>query len=79
MDILPWAGFLLPTGTPPTIVARLYDELIKAANHPDVRNRLDEEAALALSSSPEAFRAFIVAEQAKFARIIKTTGIRLEP
>ena len=78
VDIRPWAGFLVPKSTLTEIVAKLYDELVKAIQDREVRQQLEEEGALAISRSPGAFREFIVAEQEKYKRIIRATGIRLE-
>jgi tripartite-type tricarboxylate transporter receptor subunit TctC len=78
VDIRPWAGFSVPQATPGDIVTQLYAELIKAIQDQEVRRQLEEEGALATSSSPAAFRQFIVEEQDKYKGIVQALRIRLE-
>jgi tripartite-type tricarboxylate transporter receptor subunit TctC len=78
LEIYGWAGYLVPKGTPRRIVVRLNTELVKALRSTQIKAALEQEGGELGGDSPEAFAAFIRAEQAKFARIVQTTGIRLD-
>lgn len=73
-----WYGILVPAGTPPAIVARLNTALGHVTGGGEYREVLDKQGLDPLSSSPEAFRAFIVGESAKWAKVIKAANITLE-
>ena len=61
------------------IVARMHGEVAKAMQAPDMRSRLTQLGdELSLSASPEQFTAFIRAEHAKWERIIRESGIKVE-
>jgi tripartite-type tricarboxylate transporter receptor subunit TctC len=70
-----WVGYFAPAGTPAGVVKRLNDEINQALGMADVRARLD---ALGLEPQPGTaaeFAAYVRAEVAKWAKIVKTTGI----
>jgi tripartite-type tricarboxylate transporter receptor subunit TctC len=71
-----WFGILAPTDTPPAIAKRLRDEVAKAAAAPDVVDRLDQQGMEAVASEPEEWGAHLRSELARYAKIIKDTGIR---
>jgi tripartite-type tricarboxylate transporter receptor subunit TctC len=70
-----WAGLLAPHGTPRTIVDRLHRELQEIFRSPDIHGQLEQEGSMPGTDSPESFRAFIAAEQVRFAAIIKKAHI----
>jgi len=70
-------GLTVPAGTPPEIVKRLYDEVVKALQHPDVRERISSTGAVPVIETPEAFGAFVKAERARLGDVITRTGIVL--
>lgn len=71
-----WFGILAPTDTPPAIAKRLRDEVAKAAAAPDVVDRLDQQGMEAVASEPEEWGAYLKSELARYAKIIKDTGIK---
>src|SRR5215468_1261890 len=71
-----WFGILAPTDTPPAIAKRLRDEAAKAAAAPDVVARLDQQGIKAVVSEPEEWGAYLKSELARYAKIIKDTGIK---
>ena len=73
-----WYGLFAPAGTPKDVVARLNAEMVKALAAPDVRKRLLEAGIVATSSSPEAFAAYVSAETAKWAKVIRDAKITVE-
>jgi tripartite-type tricarboxylate transporter receptor subunit TctC len=70
-----WYGMFAPAGTPREIIARLNAEIVKALALSDVKKRLLDSGIIATSSSPEDFAAYIRAETARWARVIKEAGI----
>jgi tripartite-type tricarboxylate transporter receptor subunit TctC len=70
-----WYGFFVPAGTPSDIVNTLFAATVAAAQKPEVRTVLAREGTdVSLSSSPQAFAAFLE-EDAKFwARLAKESG-----
>lgn len=73
-----WYGALAPQGTSKEIVARLNAEMVRVLKLPDVRERLSSQGLEPIASTPEQFAGFINSEIAKYAKIIKTAGIRFE-
>jgi len=73
-----WFGLVAPAGTPPAIVARLQQETAKALSLPDVKERLTAQGVDAIGSTPEAFRAFLDNEIARWARVIKASNMKLQ-
>jgi tripartite-type tricarboxylate transporter receptor subunit TctC len=78
-EVSSWQGILAPAGTPPAIVDRLYAECAKALKMPDVIERLATQGGNELiGSTPAQFAALIKAEIAKYGKVIKAAGIRIE-
>jgi tripartite-type tricarboxylate transporter receptor subunit TctC len=77
-EVNSWYGVLAPAGTPREIIQRLNAEIARGLRAPDARARLFSIGAEPLSQTPEAFGAFIDAEVAKWAKVVKAAGIRIE-
>ncbi len=73
-----WRGMYVPAGTPQYAVTRLNRELMKIMQMPDVRQRINASGFDPLSSTPEELDAFGRAEYAKWAKVVKTAGIRAD-
>ncbi len=77
-DIGTWHGVLAPAGTPPTIIARLSGELAKMAKNPETREQAAAQGLELVGSSPQELDVYIRGQMAKFARLVKATGMRLD-
>jgi len=77
-DINTWFGVFAPGGTPAPIVDRLHDELAHALADPDVRAAMVKLGAEPVGSTPAQFAAYIRSEAAKYARVIKASGARVD-
>ncbi len=77
-EAVQWYGVLAPAGTPRAIVTRLHAQIVRVLQLPEIRQRFSTDGAEAVGSSPEEFTAFIRAETAKWAQVIKAAGIRPE-
>jgi tripartite-type tricarboxylate transporter receptor subunit TctC len=58
-DAIAWHGILAPARTPPAIVKKLNEEIVKALKDPDTRALLEKQAMQTVGDTPEAFAAFI--------------------
>ena len=77
-EVNSWYGLLAPTGTPRDIITRLNTEVASSLREPDARARLFSIGAEPMSNTPEEFGAFIQSEMAKWAKVVKVAGIRVE-
>ena len=77
-EVLSWNGIAAPAGTPEAIVERLHAEAVRALRDPKVQQRLAEQGAEAVGSSPAEYDAFIRSETEKWARVIKESGAKVE-
>ena len=77
-EISTWYGVLAPTGTPEAIIAKLNREIINAAQLPDVKKKLEEMGVDLQPSTPAVFGALIKSEMAKWADVIRMTGVKAE-
>jgi tripartite-type tricarboxylate transporter receptor subunit TctC len=77
-DAVQWFGVLAPTTTPRAIVVRLHGEIVRVLQAADVKGRLSGDGADPVGSSPEEFAAFLRAETAKWAKVVKDAGIQPE-
>jgi tripartite-type tricarboxylate transporter receptor subunit TctC len=71
-----WYGLMAPGGTPAEIVARLHREVVMILGEPAVANRMSQMAILVSPGSPEEFAERIRTDAAKYARIVKSSGIK---
>ncbi len=77
-DVTTWFGVFAPAGTPPAIVNRLNDEMRKALVTPEMRERLTRMGAEPSPTSPEQFAALIRAELAKYEKLVKFSGAKVD-
>jgi tripartite-type tricarboxylate transporter receptor subunit TctC len=73
-----WFGVLAPAGTPPAIVGRLNAELVKISRLPEVVERLAPDGGESVGSTPEQFARQIAADIARWRKLVRDAGIRLE-
>ena len=73
-----WFGLLAPAGTPKDVVAKIHDDAVRALKLPDVAERIAAQGGEVIGNTPAEFAAFIAAESAKYAKIIREAGVRLE-
>jgi tripartite-type tricarboxylate transporter receptor subunit TctC len=80
LDDLNWMAFfalIAPKDTPPAIVRRLHEALLRVLAMPDVRSRLAGQQAIVVGNSPDEFRAEIVRELARMRRAVAAAKIEL--
>lgn len=77
-EIVEWYAVAVPVGTPRQIIAKLSGELAGIMNSPDMKEKLSRQNADAAPGKPEELRAFLKADLAKYARIVRDAGIKPE-
>jgi tripartite-type tricarboxylate transporter receptor subunit TctC len=78
-QVITWYGVFAPAGTPAPIVTRLHADLVKAMQTPEVRAKLEGIGADGtVSRSPEEFAALVRADTARYAKIVKDIGLKLD-
>lgn len=73
-----WYGVVMPAGTPKPIVNRLAKEIATIAKSPEINERLVDDAAIPVGSTPEEFGAFIRKELARWAKVVRQGHISVE-
>ena len=75
-EAVSWNGLFAPAHTPRPIIDKIHGEVVKALAAPDVRERLMAMGSDPVSSTPEAFMAFIKVELARWGKVIRENNIR---
>jgi len=78
MEISTWYGLWAIKGTPKAIVDRMYQETIKVMNQPDMKNIWASQVADPGGMTQEQFAAFIHSEIARWAKVVKDSGVKLD-
>ena len=73
-----WLGLMAPMGTPRPVLERLNAEIAKVLNAADVREGWTKQGAVPMSMSIEQFDKFLRDDIAKWATVVKATGMKVE-
>ena len=73
-----WFGLLAPSSMPAENVTRLQRETAKALNTPAIKERLASQGAVASGMSSSEFAALIASETAKWAKVVKASGAKVD-
>jgi tripartite-type tricarboxylate transporter receptor subunit TctC len=73
-----WFGIVVPAGTPRDIVARLNAEVAKAAQAPDVREKLVAQGFTVLASSPEELNRTTRDQLDRYGKLFRKAGIKAD-
>ncbi len=73
-----WIGLLAPAGTPPNIIERYNQEMVKILRSPEIKKRLEDMEFEVVASSSAEFSDWIKAEINRWGAVIKETGIKVE-
>jgi tripartite-type tricarboxylate transporter receptor subunit TctC len=77
-DANAWFGLFAPAMVPKDILTRLNAEVVKGLQSPDMRDRLRSLGATPGGGSPDQFAAFFRNEVAKWAKVVKRAGVKLD-
>jgi tripartite-type tricarboxylate transporter receptor subunit TctC len=73
-----WQGIMVPANTPKAVVQRLNAEINKALQSAEVKERLALQGAEPLGSTSEEYGVYVKKELARWAAVVKATGVTLE-
>jgi len=74
-EVLTWSGICAPAGTPKAVVARLNEAIVQGVTSRETRDRFAAIGADVVANSSEEYRKFILAELAKWSRVIREAGV----
>ena len=77
-DVSAWNGLIAPARTPDEIVAKIHADVVKAAQGKDFLDALHKQGLEADIAGPAEFRAYIAAELAKWSKLVKDSGAKLD-
>jgi tripartite-type tricarboxylate transporter receptor subunit TctC len=70
-----WYGMIAPAATPPEVIAKLNRITTEAMSDPQVKEKLGDQGLTMVPQTPDEFRAYIVSETKKWAKVIKDAGV----
>ena len=76
--VVNWFGLLAPARVPPQVVQTLHEALTRGLNKREMQERLTAEGVEPQPQSPQQMRTFIREEMARWGRVVKAAGIKLE-
>jgi tripartite-type tricarboxylate transporter receptor subunit TctC len=77
-EMASWLGVAAPAGTPRSIVGLLNQSIIAVVKTSDFQQRLRQHGATSQVSSPQQFAAYVKSEIAKWAKVIKESGVQIQ-
>lgn len=77
-DVDPWFGLLAPAGVPAATVTQINLDVGKVLAEPDVRAQFKAQGATPLVTTPAEFRALLKSDVEKWAKVVKSSGAKLD-
>ncbi|WP_151633322.1 tripartite tricarboxylate transporter substrate binding protein [Noviherbaspirillum aerium] len=77
-EVTSWFALVAPANTPPEIISRLNEEVNKALKVPELRASLAKLGADPSGTTPEQLRKFVSSETARWAKVVKTSGAKVD-
>ncbi|NYE23992.1 tripartite tricarboxylate transporter substrate binding protein [Pigmentiphaga litoralis] len=74
-DAAGWWGYAAPAGTPPAIIARLNQELVRILQAPEMKETFSAEGVEMLGTTPDAFKQHIQREMGVWGKLVKDANI----
>jgi tripartite-type tricarboxylate transporter receptor subunit TctC len=72
-----WIGLVAPAGTPPAVVHKIQQDVVRANADPVVADRLEKAGILAVTTTPEEFDTYFRTEAERWTKVYKESGIKL--
>ena len=73
-----WFGIQMPAGTPKPIVEKANRQLAEIFRTEEVTKRFNDQGVEVVASTPEEFQKLIASEAAKWAKVVKDAGVKIE-
>jgi len=77
-EVVSMTGIFAPARTPPEILRRLNEEVVRVLRQPEVRERFLNAGAESVGNTPNEFAAVIKTDMARMGRLIKDADIRVD-
>jgi len=77
-EVRTWYGVWAIRGTPPEVKERMYREIVKAMNEPDLKRIWAEQGADAGGMPPAEMEKLVKSEIAKWAKVVKDAGAKVD-
>jgi len=77
-DMGTWFGVLAPAGTPPEVVAKLSQAMVKIIHAPEFRKKMADLGAEAIGDTPDQMKALIKNDTERFAKVVKEANVSLD-
>jgi tripartite-type tricarboxylate transporter receptor subunit TctC len=77
-EVVGWYGLLAPAGLPAPILKRLHTEIVRIVQQQAFRDSVIAEGAEVVTNTPGEFREFLKADIAKWAKVLKESGAKLD-
>ena len=77
-EAIEWQGLMVPAGTPQQVIRTLYQATAKAAQTPEIKEKVSTLGADFVNSTPEEFDQFVKRELAVWAKVVKDVGIKID-
>jgi len=77
-ETVAWFGLFAPAGTPADVVARAHREVARIVALPEVQKQIETIGGEAVAGTPEALRAVVQADVAKWRRVVAAAGIKVD-
>ena len=73
-----WFGLVATAGTPADVLSKLNADTLRSMNQADVRERLAAQGLFVKTSTPAELSALMQSELVRWAKVIKSAGIKIE-
>ena len=73
-----WIGLVAPAGTPPAVISKIHEGVVKATADAAVADRLEKAGILAVTTTPAEFDKFFRSEAERWTKVYKESGIKLD-
>ena len=73
-----WWGLVAPAGTPKEVIAKLNQAFVAALNSPEAKSRFAALMAEPVPTTPEQFGVFMKDELAKYEKVVKASGAKVD-
>jgi tripartite-type tricarboxylate transporter receptor subunit TctC len=77
-QVLIWYGVVAPAATPREVIARVNREIVRIMQTPELKERFAQQGIDPETSTPEQFGKLIAEEYARWTKVIRASGIKME-
>lgn len=75
-EVVGWYGIMAPPKLPKPLLNRIHGEIMKALRDPKMQQAILNQGATPVGSSPEEFRQYLLADMAKWQKVVKASGAK---